>query len=245
MSAVAPSWRPRFSPQGHWPDAPVAGVRDALRAAFGRWGMPGLLRVDNGFPWGSRGDLPTDLALWLIGLGVDLWWNQPRRPQQNGVVERSQGTGKAWGEPHTAAGAAELQARLDELDGIQRREYPYREGKSRLGYWPGLAHSGRAYRAGAEARTWRPERVGEHLSGYCVPRRVDQKGQVSIYNRNHYVGAVNRQKAVLVTFAGGPPRWVVSTEEGVILKEIPADEVSAERIRALRVTHRRGADAGA
>src|SRR5271157_1101411 len=31
--------------------------------------MPARIRVDNGTPWGSAGDLPTDLALWLFGLG--------------------------------------------------------------------------------------------------------------------------------------------------------------------------------
>jgi hypothetical protein len=41
-----------------------------LRRAFADWGRPERFRVDNGVPWGSWGDLPTDLALWLIGLGV-------------------------------------------------------------------------------------------------------------------------------------------------------------------------------
>jgi hypothetical protein len=39
-------------------------------------------------PWGSSGDLPTDLACWLTGLGVGLLTNPPRRPQANGVIER-------------------------------------------------------------------------------------------------------------------------------------------------------------
>src|SRR5688500_11212947 len=107
MSAAGRSYAPAFSPLGQWALVPVAWVRDELRHAFADWGLPGLLRVDNGHPWGSKGDLPTDLALWLIGLGVDLWWNPPRRPQDNGVVERSQGTGKRWGEPHTCASACE------------------------------------------------------------------------------------------------------------------------------------------
>jgi hypothetical protein len=73
---------------------------------------------------GSAGDLPTELALWLFGLGVEVIWNPPRRPQDNGVVERSQGTGKRWSEPPTCDGPAELQRRIDDLDEIQRAEYP-------------------------------------------------------------------------------------------------------------------------
>ena len=50
--------------------------------------MPVRFRVDNGWPWGSRGDFPTELALWMIGLGIGMHWNNPHRPQENGVVER-------------------------------------------------------------------------------------------------------------------------------------------------------------
>ena len=91
-------------------------MQAALRDAFSRWGRPERFRVDNGTPWGSAGDWPTDLALWLIGLGIGMVWNPPRRPQDNGVIERSQGTGKRWGEPATCADARELQRRLDAIN---------------------------------------------------------------------------------------------------------------------------------
>jgi hypothetical protein len=214
-------------------------VREQLRDAFTCWGLPELLRVDNGYPWGSKGDLPTDLALWLIGLGVAMWWNDPRRPQQNGVVERSQGTGKRWCEPHTAADHVELQARFDDLDGLQRGHYPYREKKSRMEWYPSLKHSGRAYDLEAEGGLWDWQRVARHLGDYCVARKVDQKGQISIYNRNHYVGVKHRQQHVRLMFNGETCQWVVANEQGQILKEMAAEELRAERILALEVTHRR------
>jgi hypothetical protein len=74
-----------------------------LRKLFRLYGLPQGLRVDNGSPLGSGSDLPTDLALWLIGLGVDMPWNHPNRPQENGVVERSQGTGQCWAEPNACS----------------------------------------------------------------------------------------------------------------------------------------------
>ena len=119
---------------------PAAETQRCLREAFARRGMPAQIRVDNGSPWGSAGDLPTALALWLIGLGIGVIWNPARRPQDNGVVERSQGTGKRWAEPPTCADAAELQRRIDDLDGIQREEYPSIGGMSRLEAFPGLRH---------------------------------------------------------------------------------------------------------
>src|SRR6266852_5962403 len=94
MNAAARSSKPQFSPLAYWNTVPVGKVQAVLRHAFQRWGRPQRFRVDNGTPWGSVGDLPTDLALWLLGLDVGISPNPPRRPQDNGVVERSQGTGK-------------------------------------------------------------------------------------------------------------------------------------------------------
>jgi transposase InsO family protein len=102
-----------------------------LRTLFARRGLPKRLRVDNGAPWGGWSDLPTALALWLAGVGVGVVWNPPRRPQDNGVVERSQRTGKAWAEPQRCDDVEELQRRLDEVDGIQREAYPAVGGLSR------------------------------------------------------------------------------------------------------------------
>ncbi len=82
---------------------PALRTQAVLREAFERWGRPARIRVDNGMPLGSKGDLPTDLGPWLAALGVEVVPNPPRRPQDNGVVERSQGTGKRWAEPHRAA----------------------------------------------------------------------------------------------------------------------------------------------
>src|SRR3989442_7242466 len=123
MSAVGPSWRRWFSPQGSWSQVPVRTVQATLRAAFGRWGRPQRFRVDNGTPWGSWSDLPTDLALWLVGLDIGMIWNHPRTPQENGVVERSQGTGKRWAEPRACTSVEDLQARLTTMDQIQREDY--------------------------------------------------------------------------------------------------------------------------
>src|SRR4051794_34359624 len=173
MRPVARSWRPSFSPLGTWARVGAEAVQKALRRAFARWGLPGRLRVDNGTPWGATGGLPTALALWLIGLGVEMIWNPPRRPRRNGVVERFQDVGQDWAEPATCASAAELQARLDAADRIQRDEYPALGGRSRRAAYPGLAHSGRPYRRRHEARQWDLARVLRWLSGHAVPRRVD------------------------------------------------------------------------
>jgi transposase InsO family protein len=238
MNAVARSWRPRFSPLAYWNTVAVGKVQAVLRQAFQRWGRPQRFRVDNGTPWGSVGDLPTDLVLWLLGLEIGISFNAPRRPQENGVVERSQGTGKRWAEPGACAHAKELQQRLQEMDVIQREEYPSLKGRSRLEVYPGLKHSGRAYSQSWERKHWRLDLVLEHLASYAVPRKVDKSGTVSIYNRNHYVGKLHAGKTIYVSLDPLRREWIFSDERGNQLRSQPAEQICRQRIETLTVTSR-------
>lgn len=183
---------------GVWNALPAQQTQGALRQGFSRWGLPARLRLDNGAPWGNWNDLPTALALWLVGLGVELHFNEPGKPQHNGVVEKSQDTGQRWGEPGTAQSPAELQQRLDEMDRIQREEYPSFEGRSRLAVFPQLVHSGRAYSQQWEQRSWDLGRARQYLAGHVGRRQAGRQGQVSVYNRNYCLGVLHKNKTVFV-----------------------------------------------
>ncbi len=214
-------------------------VQEALRGVFFAWGMPQRLRVDNGCPWGSQGDWPTDLALGLIGLGVDLIGNAARRPQENGVVERSQGTGKRWGEPETCADADERRRRLESLDRIQREAYPSPE-ESRWQTFPALRQQERPSSKAWEKKNGQRERVLAHLAKDNAMRRVDSKGQVSISGRNPYVGERYRGQDIYVFLDPLDREWVFATAAGVQLRRKVAEELTQERILKLQVTNRRG-----
>jgi hypothetical protein len=196
------------------------------------------LRVDNGAPWGTRGDLPTDLELWLLGVEVRVDPNPPRRPQDNGVVERSQGTGKRWGEPWTCDSPGELQRRLQVMDEIQRQAYPSIDGQSRWTAFPGLVHSGRAYTPEWEEAHWSLARVAAALARYAVRRRVDSSGTISLHNRRHYIGVIHRKKYVYVMFDPETHEWIVADEEGRQLSRQPATRISREDIMNLTVSLR-------
>jgi hypothetical protein len=239
MSAAAPRCGRAFSPPAYWAEVEPAASQEELRRAFGRWGLPRRFRLDNGIPWASSGDLPTDLALWLIGLGIGLDFNPPARPDKNGVVERSQGTGKRWAEPWKCATPAELQRHLDAMDHILREEYPSVAGRSRLEAFPGLAHSGRRYSRAWERRAWDLGKVLAHLAGYAVVRRVDRSGMVSVYNRTRYVGKGHCGRDIYVLLDPVRVEWVFADAAGGQLRSQPAEEISRERILSLSVTHRR------
>ena len=197
------------------------------------------MRVDNGAPWGSRGDLPTDLVCWLAGLGVTVTANPPRLPQANGVVERSQGIGKQWSEPSTCDSPEELQRRLDVVDRWQRERYPAVGGRSRLEAHPGLAHSGRPYEGASEPQTWELPSVWELMGSHRVPRHVDKQGKISVYNRPYSVGVAWAGKEVWVGFDPLVGAWTFQDEHGHEIRRHVAEELAAARVQAMEVTNRR------
>ena len=65
-------------------------VQARLTDTFRRYGLPVRINADNGAPWGSPtspGHL-SELAIWLIRLGVRVSFSAPYHPQTNGKIER-------------------------------------------------------------------------------------------------------------------------------------------------------------
>jgi hypothetical protein len=212
-----------------------------LRRWFAQWGLPDALRLDNGPPWGSGHDLPPELALWLLGLGVALVWNRPRHTRGNAVIERAHGVCQRWGEPQTCQSADELQARLDEFTTLQRERYPSCDGQSRLAAYPALGQARHPYDARHEAAHWDARRVWAFLGGQHWRRRVDKVGHVSLYNRAVPVGRPWAGTTVTVQLAlrGRVPTWLIRSDDGTLIATPPAPELRRGRIRTLAVSHRR------
>lgn len=227
--------RVAFSPQGYFTQVPSGRVQAELRRSFKHWGRPLSVRVDNGYPWGSWGDLPTPLALWLVGLGIGVIWNPPRRPQDNGVVERSQGLAWNWAEPDRCKNVGELQHRLDEADRVQRGSYPYGSFQSRLEAYPGLVHSGRSYSTTWERGSWSWESVLTYMAERMVRRKVDRFGKIGLYHDKPYVGLPNRGKEVVVHFDPVTTEWVISDPTGVELCRRPLRQFDAKGLCRLPV----------
>jgi transposase InsO family protein len=71
------------------PDTP--SVRGHLTQVFERYGLPLRINADNGGPWGSprqAGCTLSELAIWLIRLGIRVSHSAPYHPQTNGKIER-------------------------------------------------------------------------------------------------------------------------------------------------------------
>lgn len=209
-------------------------TQDALRGAFGRWGLPGALRLDNGYPWGNWSEFPTALALWLAGLALALKFNPPRKPRDNGVVERSHGVTKNWAEVSTCKSASELQARVDDLDKIQREEYHVCQGKSRWELFAGLGEKWGEY--DPQEAGWREDLARGYLAEQVALRRVDGQGKVKVYARGYYVGVIHKGKQCAVQYDAEGNEWVFGSPDGVQWCRREAGQITAARIRALEVS---------
>jgi hypothetical protein len=218
-----------------WAKVPARQTQEALRLGFGKYGCPGAVRVDNGIPWGSPGGLPSGLSLGLAGLGVTMLWNEPYRPQQNGVVESTQGVSKRWAAPAGCEDVEDLRRRLQREDHVQREEYPAIGGLSRRQAYPMLCHSGRGYCRGWEAAVWQLEAALQFLGRYQVRRKVSRRGQVSAYHRLIQVGQQHGGRWVYLGLDAEAAEWLISDAQGHRLRRRPAPEFTQEAIVNLEV----------
>lgn len=214
----------------------VGVVQQAVRRLFERWGRPQKMRLDNGGPWGPGKELPSPLMLWLIGLGIEPIFNPPCRPTENPKVERQNGTVARWGEPSRCADYAAWEEKLVWVEHVQREEYPSVAGRSRLAASPELAAQPRPYRAEQEEALWQLERVTAYLSQGKWPRDVSQRGQISIYGKAYEVGRAYGKQSVWLRFDAATREWVIEDREGEELRRHPAEQITAERIRSLKVS---------
>ena len=103
-------------------------VQTELERAFRCYGLPARINTDNGAPWGSPsapGQL-TELAVWLIRLGIQVSYSRPYHPQTNGKDERFHRSLKAEVlERHTFTTHAHVQQALDRWRQVYNTERPH------------------------------------------------------------------------------------------------------------------------
>ena len=87
----------------------------AFERTFKEFGLPGMIRTDNGVPFASGHALYglSRLSVWWLRLGIQIERIQPGHPQQNGRHERMHLTLKREATKPAAANVLQQQARFD------------------------------------------------------------------------------------------------------------------------------------
>lgn len=157
------------------PDARTETVQSQMSRVFDRYGLPEVIRSDNGSPFAARNSPLglSRLSAWWLTLGVNLDRIKPGRPDQNGGHERMHRDMALGVERRPAADLVAQQAELDEWRRSFNEERP---------------HEALGMRVPAEMYERSPRRFDpspvelEYPAGYEV-RKVNHRGGISIRDR--------------------------------------------------------------
>ena len=96
------------------PGPTQGGTQRACRAVFRRYGLPEVIRVDNGTPFASMGLARLSrLSVWWLRLGIRVEFIRPASPQLNGSHERMHRTLKAEATQPASTNLRAQQRRFD------------------------------------------------------------------------------------------------------------------------------------
>jgi transposase InsO family protein len=181
------------------PQQNMARTRQAMKEIFQVNGIPRVIRVDNGSPFGASGALGlTQLSAWWLRLGIKVEFTQPGHPEQNGAHEQM----------HRVYKMEALNPVAQSRKGQQRRtkrwcrRYNYERPHEGLG----MAVPGDHYR---KSRRKMPKLAGswEYPSAWSS-RWVKRNGMIGLDGRSRFVGeAFGKERVGLKRIAEG--RWEV------------------------------------
>jgi len=202
-----------------------------LSTIFTKWGLPAWVKVDNGRPLGDPTlDTIPPLALWLVGIGVDVYYNRPRTPQQNAKVERCQETMSRWTEYKSCKDHNELQLRLMEESRFYNEDFKDRRksNTTRKERFVDLEHTGRVF----DPEAFNFNRVLEYIAKRHWKRRVATMGQISHFGQRFSVGKSYAKQTVMIKMDAKENKWVVTDQRGEVIKRQPT-KISKEELKAL------------
>jgi len=226
-------------PTRYWTQVEATEIRAHLQHAFGDWGLPQTLRFDNGRPWGTSSAVPSDMSLWLVGLGLGLAFGRPARSTDNAGIERVHGVLNGWVEPGQCVDLAHLQQQLAEFSDLQRARYPLADKQPRLQRYPELLTNSRAYAPHLDRARWSLQRVYDYLATFRFQRRVAVNGRVALLNRDYSMGRASAGRTVAIQMDPVAHQWVVYDDYGRVLKQFQPKDLTYSTFFNMTLAQRR------
>lgn len=157
-------------------------ARAAFERLFRAYGLPAVLRTDNGVPFAQPNALGRlgALAYWWVRLGIRPEHTTPARPAENGAHERFHKTLKAATTQPVAASARAQQRRFDQF----RDEYNTERPHASL-----PAHAPPATHYTASSRPYPPRLPTITYPAGTAVRRVDPHGVIKWRNRSLFLSS--------------------------------------------------------
>ncbi|MEM1158965.1 MAG: IS481 family transposase [Verrucomicrobiota bacterium] len=154
---------------------------------FREYGLPQVIRVDNGAPFGSRGPSGlSSLSVWWMRLGIKVEFIEPGNPQQNGSHERMHKTLKAETTKPPSCNRNAQQRRFNKW----RKEFNWERPHEALGQIPP------ASRYEKSARAYLPVAGDVQYEPTWEVRRVRSTGEIKWKSRLRFIGRPFRGQRV-------------------------------------------------
>jgi putative transposase len=210
-------------------DQSYAQARYWFQKVFKQYGLPEVIRVDNGSPFASVGASGLSrLSVWWVELGIRPEFIRPGHPEENGVHERMHRTLKAdTTQPAPAANGGAQQRRFAQWQRQFNQERPHESlgqktpasiyqissrayGRGQVPHSYPVAYKVRRVRSNGEIKWQAGKRyVSESMIGRLVGLRQAQAGRTEVWFRNYLLGELAAQKS------GGlrPPVSILQTSQ--------------------------------
>ncbi len=178
----------------------------ALRCAFLQYGLPKQISLDHDsvfFDNTCPSPFPSLLHLWLVALGVEVYYIEKPPPIEHALIERNHQTisaqaivGQSW--EHLGA----LWAGLDHRREFLNQVYPSRtlSYQAPLEAYPAASHSGRTYRPEWEEELLDMERVNSLLAKGKWFRETNCYGEFFLSMQRYNTSVAWKASLVEVTF---------------------------------------------
>jgi hypothetical protein len=158
-----------------------ARVYPIMKRVFKLYGLPRIIRVDNGSPFASRGvGGLSRLSVWWMRLGIAVEFITPGHPQENGSHERMHRTLKAETAGQPAYHLRKQQRRFD----VWRRRFNTQRPHEALAQ----ERPAKLYQRSARAYREAKQLPSPHYPlGWSV-RRVRSNGEIKWHGRKRFIG---------------------------------------------------------
>jgi transposase InsO family protein len=164
----------------HW-------TQRAFRNMFREYGLPEIIRVDNGAPFASMGAGGlSQLSVWWISLGIEVQFSRPGCPQDNGCHERMHRTMKAECCKNASVNGRAQQQRFNRW----RKEFNHQRPHEALGM-----------RVPADVYQASSKRLNEKIKSDLYnpmeeTKEVSDSGYINFDGRQCFIGEAFKRQAV-------------------------------------------------
>ncbi|MEZ4920224.1 MAG: hypothetical protein R2792_14055 [Saprospiraceae bacterium] len=226
------------SMKGH-PD--TDNYQTALRLGFMEFGLPKLVQVDHASVFSdnsSKSPFPTRLHLWLVGLGIELFYSRVRRPTDQAMVERSHEI--LYNQ--VFKGATPFRDWEHLFNKCQKRRYTLNcqigsrscESQPPLVIQPDAGHSKRFYTLQNEENMIRLERVYRFLDKGKWFRQVAGNNMVFLGGQAYYVKNARPKEQLQITFCADCQHLLFQNDKELLIALYPIKGIGKKQLMGSR-----------